>query len=247
VHVLATYNIKGGVGKTAAAVNLAYLAAAEGARTLVWDLDPQGAATWYLRTTARVYGGGRSALRGQGALGDLVQLTQYPNLDVVPADFSYRHLDLVLDESKKPTRRLAKLTAPLASHYDYLFLDCPPSISLVSENVFHAADALLVPLIPTPLSERTLDQLSIFLDRQRWKRLALLPFFSMVDRRKSVHRELCDELTRRWPAMLSARVASAADVERMGMYQAPLPVFAARSPACRSFGHLWSEVKGRLS
>ena len=115
MHVLATYNIKGGVGKTAAAVNLAYLAAAEGARTLVWDLDPQGAATWYLRTTARVYGGGRSALRGQGALGDLVQLTQYANLDVLPADFSYRHLDLVLDESKKPTRRLAKLVAPLAS------------------------------------------------------------------------------------------------------------------------------------
>jgi chromosome partitioning protein len=247
VKVLATYNIKGGVGKTATAVNLAHMAAGQGAKTLVWDLDPQGAATWYFRSTAKVYGGGRAALRGTSELRELVQSTEYPNLDILPADFSYRNLDLVLDERKKPTRRLAKLVGTLDGAYDYLFLDCPPSISLVSENVFGAADALLVPLVPTPLSERTLDQLSCFLDRPRWRRTTLLPFFSMVDRRKRLHRDLVDDLSRRWPAMLQAQVASAVDVERMGVHRAPVAVFAARSRSYAAFGALWQEVEARLS
>lgn len=63
--VLATYNIKGGVGKTSAAVKLAYLAALEGARTLLWDLDPQGASTYLFRVNAKIKGGGRKLVRGR--------------------------------------------------------------------------------------------------------------------------------------------------------------------------------------
>ena len=84
--------------------------------------------------------------------------------------------------------------APLANEYDYVFLDCPPSISLVSENVFRAADALLVPLIPTTLSLRTLAQLDAFLaDHPARKKQPVLAFFSMVDQRKKLHRELIDQ------------------------------------------------------
>ena len=158
--VLATYNIKGGVGKTSAAVNLAYLAAREDApRMLLWDLDPQGASTYLFRIKPKVKGGGRKLVRGKSEVESLIKGTDHDRLDLLPADFSYRHMDLALDDTKKPTRRLSKVLAPLAGDYDYVFLDCPPSISLVSESVFEAADALLVPLIPATLSSRTFAQL----------------------------------------------------------------------------------------
>ena len=142
MKVLATYNIKGGVGKTATAVNLAYLAAAEGARTLVWDLDPQGAASFYFRVKPKVKGGSEALITGRRALDRAIKGTDFDNLDLIPADFSYRNMDLELGEAKKRTRRIDLLLRPLAKHYDYVFLDCPPSISLVSENVFRAADVL---------------------------------------------------------------------------------------------------------
>ena len=158
-RVLATYNIKGGVGKTSAAVNLAYLAAAGGARTLLWDLDPQGASTYVFRMKPRIKGGGRKLVRGKSDVDTLIKGADHERLDVLPADFSYRHMDLALADSKNPTSRLARVLEPLRDDYDYVFLDCPPSISLVSEGVFEAADVLLVPIVPATLSSRTFDQL----------------------------------------------------------------------------------------
>src|SRR5690606_30492016 len=129
VKVLAAYNIKGGVGKTATAVNLAHLAAEGGARVLVWDLDPQGAASFYFRVKPKVKGGSRGLVTGKRDLDAAIKGTDHDNLDLVPADFSYRNMDLELDATKKPTRRLAQLLRPLRREYDYVVLDCPPSIS----------------------------------------------------------------------------------------------------------------------
>src|SRR5947209_8081758 len=157
--VLATYNIKGGVGKTSSAVNLAYLAAAGGAPTLLWDLDPQGASTYLLRVKPKVKGGGRRLVRGKTDAAGRIKGTDYERLDLLPADFSYRHMDLDLDATKRPTRRLSRVLAPLEPEYDFVFLDCPPSLSLVSESVFESAGALLIPLLPADLSARTLDHI----------------------------------------------------------------------------------------
>ena len=151
MKVIATYNIKGGVGKTATAVNLAWLAAQEGAPTLIWDLDPQGAASYYFRIKPRIKGGGKKLLQGKRHLDDYIRGTDYEWLDLLPADFSYRNMDIIFDYGKRPERHLNKLLKPFHSEYYYVFLDCPPSISLTSENVFSAADALLIPTIPTTL------------------------------------------------------------------------------------------------
>jgi len=246
VKILATYNIKGGVGKTSAAVNLAYLAARDGARVLLWDLDPQGAATFLFRVKPRVKGGGRRLVRGVSDVDTLIKGTDHADLDLLPADFSYRHMDLVLDDAKRPTRRLRRLLAPLAEDYDLMFLDCPPSISLVSENVFEAADALLVPLIPTTLSLQAFEHLTAFVEREVAKPPDLLAFFSMVDRRKRLHREVMETLPSRHRSVLKAAIPASADVENMGVHRNVLAAFAAQSRAALAYDALWSEISARL-
>lgn len=248
MRVLATYNIKGGVGKTATAINLSYFAALEGYRTLVWDLDPQGASTYYFRIKPKVKGGSKDLVRGKRELDDLIKGTDFENLDLLPADFSYRHMDLILDDSKKkPTRRIHKLIKPLSEEYDFLFLDCPPSISLVSENVFEAADALLVPIIPTTLSLRTLIQLNRFIKDNGLNHVMVLPFFSMADKRKNLHRELMEQLPQQLPEFLSTPIPNASAVERMGVERAPVASFAAKSPPARAYESLWWDIKQRLA
>jgi chromosome partitioning protein len=246
VKILATYNIKGGVGKTASAVNLAYLAARDGAPTLVWDLDPQGAASYYFRVKPKVKGGGKGLLHGKRELDDMIRGTDFQHLDLVPADFSYRNMDLCLDHAKKPTRQIRKLLKPLADEYEYVFLDCPPSISLVSENVFEAADALLVPTIPTTLSLRTYQQLSKFCRQHETGAATLLPFFSMVDRRKQLHRSIVEQPPEFLCNPLKTNIPYTSEVERMGVHRAPLGSFAGSSWAAKCYEALWQEVKEQL-
>jgi chromosome partitioning protein len=246
MKVLATYNIKGGVGKTAAAVNLAWLAASEGARILVFDLDPQGAASFYFRVKPKVKGGAGRLVRHRHSLRAAVRGTDFAGLDLVPADFSFRNMDLALDERKRPERRLERLLEGVARRYDFVFLDCPPSISLVSENVFRAADALLVPLIPTFLSLRTHNQLLGHLASLGRRAPRVLPFFSMVDSRKRLHRETVATLQAAGAGFLRSVVPYASEVELMGSRRAPLPSYAPASRAARAYAALWQEVLERL-
>jgi len=124
VKVLATYNIKGGVGKTATAVNLAYLAAADGLRVLLWDLDPQAAASYLLRIRPRVKGGGKALIAGRRPVDDAIKATDFENLDLLPADFTYRNLDLHLDSERKSATRLRGLLSPLRNEFDLVVLGC---------------------------------------------------------------------------------------------------------------------------
>jgi len=245
LKVLATYNIKGGVGKTATAVNLAYLAATAGRRALVWDLDPQGAATFCFRIKPKVKGGGKKLLRGKRRLERRIRGTDFAGLDLLPADFSYRHLDLVLDATKRPSERFASRVRTLETHYDYLFLDCAPSISLVSEAVFAAADALLVPCVPTTLSVRMVKRLVKYLRREKLD-VTVLPFFCMVDRRKALHRRICAGEHDVPTEFLAAGIPYSSLVEQMSVRRAPLATFAKSSEPARAYAVLWSEICARL-
>ena len=242
MKIIAVTNIKGGVGKTTTAVNLAYLCAASSGPTLIWDLDPQGAATYTLRGDPLERASPKKLLSGKRHLPELILSTGYPNLDLLPADFSYRNFDVHLAERKKPTERLLKMSRSLRDVYAVLFLDCAPGISLLSENVLRAADAIIVPLLPTPLSVRMLVQLRDFIADQGWADLMLLPFFSMVDRRKSLHQEIIANTRERFPNMLATEVPYSSEIERMTLRRAPIPAFAPRSAAAQIYSALWAEL-----
>jgi chromosome partitioning protein len=242
VRVVACYSPKGGVGKTATAVNVGHAAARDGERVLVWDLDPQGASTWYFRVKPKVKGGGTELVEGDRPLPRAIKGTDHDGLDLLPSDPSFRHLDLELDRARKPRTRLRKLIEPLADEYDVVVLDCPPSVSLVSEAVFRAADVLLVPVVPTTLSVRTLAQLTEFLaGDDRAARIA--PFLSMVDRRRRLHRELSERVRAERTDLLRSIVPLSAHVERMGEHRAPVADYAPRSGAALAYRDLWREVR----
>lgn len=245
--IFALYNIKGGVGKTASAVNLSYVSTLDGSRALLWDLDPQGAASFYFRIKTEPRDRRRRLREGKvekkKELRARIRATDFEGLDLVPADFAYRHLDLALESAERPGERLRKLLAPLSGDYDYVFLDCAPSISLASENVFAAVDALLVPTIPTTLSLRTLDQLREHLaDLELAPRV--LPFFCMVDRRKSLHHSIV--LAAADKTALATWIPYSSEVEKMGLRRQPLALYAGRSPAARAYDALWREIWGLL-
>lgn len=238
--VVAIYSLKGGVGKTTLAVNLAWCAAALSARrTLLWDLDPQAASTWIL--------GGDGAARDQAqavftrdvAVERLIRPTGVERIDLIGADTSLRSLDRVFHELDKK-KRLAKLVASLDTEYDRLILDCPPGLTETSEQVMRAADLIVVPVIPSPLSTRAFDEVVRHLGDRRGK-VPLLPVHAMVDRRRRLH---ADAIAAQpdWPVIPMASL-----VEAMAARRAPVGAFAPRSAAAKAFAGLWQAVERRIA
>jgi cellulose biosynthesis protein BcsQ len=246
MKIFATYNIKGGVGKTAAAVNLSYLSGQSGFRTLVWDLDAQGAATFYFRVRPHIKGGSERLLRRKRNLPRAIRATDYHNLDLIPSDFSLRNLDLELAGEKNPVRRLNKLLRTVKNDYDVVILDCAPTISLVSENIINMADSLLIPLIPTHLSLRAYDQLRRFFLTEGLDTKQLMPFFSMVDKRKRLHKDLIVEFANGHPELLRTYIPYLSQIEQMGVHRAPVGVFAGSRVGGRAFDALWQAITQRV-
>lgn len=244
MQMLALYSIKGGVGKTASAINLAAQASLSGLRVLIWDLDPQAATTFYLRNKPRIRGGGVEKLvKGKATLEKTIRDTDMANLDLLPAGLESREMDLLLEGRK--ASRLRKVLKPVSDDYDLVILDCPPGLTTLSEQVFSSVDALLVPVVPTILSMRTLTQLQQYLDGEHIA-TPLWPFLTLVDRRRRLHQENTTHFREQWPTHLSANIPYASVVEQMGSHQAPLAQFAPRTAAAVAYRNLWEEVAGRL-
>lgn len=246
MKTIALYSIKGGVGKTAACANLAYLAAQGQVATLLCDLDPQGSSTFYFRIRPKSKHNSRRFLKGGKRIDKAIRGTDFEGLDLLPADLSYRNLDIQLNDYSKSRNRLKGLLTELKGTYDYIFLDCPPNITLVSENVFAAADVILVPMIPTTLSLITYRKLTQFFDTAGLNGKKLVPFLSMVERRKRMHRETIREIMAAGINPLNIVIPYSADVERMGFHRAPLTHYRPTSTGGMAFTKLWQEVQTRI-
>jgi chromosome partitioning protein len=244
--IMAIYNVKGGVGKTAAAVNLSYLAAREEKKVLLCDLDPQGSASFYFRIKPKVKSGFKVLVKGGKKLLAGIKATDYQNLDLLPADFSFRNLDLILEQVKRSKKRLRESLDSLADNYDFIFLDCPPNITLVSENIFNAADYLIVPVIPTILAQRTFDKLLAFLNKNEFPAGRVLAFFSMVEYRKKMHQNLLETMNERYNCLLKNQVPFLSLIEKMGIYREPVPARFPGSAAGRAYLVLWKEIRRQL-
>ena len=243
---IAVYNVKGGVSKTSSTVNLADQASRAGAKVLVWDFDPQGAATFYCGAGDSVDCGTKNLLPENGSLYGMIEKTENPNLDLLSASFSLRRADFLSSSGHDLERRFRHVLTSLPSSYDYVLIDCAPGITLAAECVFQAVDAVLVPVIPTTLSVLAYDQLIDFLHREASVSIPVMSFFSMVDWRKNMHRDLVLELRAEKPGFLQTVVPNATEVERMGLHKAPLGAFAPKSRPALAYAEMWREIREKL-
>lgn len=242
MKVFALYSIKGGVGKTATCVNLASLASKKN-KTLLIDLDPQASASFYFRIRAEKKFSEKKFLKGGKAIQKNIKATDYENLDLLPADMSYRNLDLQLDDLKKSDKRLKTLLQDFKDEYNYVFLDCPPNLTLLSENIFNASDKVLIPIIPTTLSVRTYEQVLGFFKQEGLGKKKLTPFYSMVEKRKKLHNEVMKQFSASYKNTLPHSIAASADIEKMGIHQTPVFDFISpRSQSAVQYKALWQAI-----
>jgi len=197
---VAIANQKGGVGKTTTAINIATALAATGWRTLLVDLDPQGnASTGIGIATSDRHRSSYDLLMGEATLAECVLPTRIPGLDCVPAtvDLSGAEVELVSVDHR--TNRLRdSLIGPQASAYDICFIDCPPSLGLLTLNALTAANSLLVPLQCEFFALEGLSQLLQTVDRVQQRFNADLGIIgvalTMFDRRNRLTDQVSDDV-----------------------------------------------------
>lgn len=242
MFVASLYNLKGGVGKTASCVNFAYMAAKDGYRTLLWDLDPQGASSFYYQAEPKEKGTAKKIIEHELSLADAAMSAGYDNLDIIPADISARKLDILLDEQHGSKKQLKNLLKNVEDQYDFVFIDCPPGFSVLADNIFKASDVVLMPVIPTTLSVRTYEMVKQYFEEKMGESDKLMCFFTMTDLRKKMHGEVMQQLYKD-KRFFEYYIPALSDIEKMGMHSAPVEAFAPSSYAVTCYQALWNEIK----
>ncbi len=237
--VFMVYNLKGGVGKTTSCVNLSYLAAKEGFKTLVWDLDPQGACSYYFNNQKPSNLQADKLLQKKATLKQINE-TAFSNLDLLPSTEEYRNLVSSLTHNEKGSKKLTQLFSAFDKEYQVLFIDCPPTFSQLADELFLRSDFIIMPSIPSTLSERASNQIQSFLDQRKFQHLKLMSFYNLVDTRKKLHKTILSQ--RNLSNQLKTFIKSSSIIENMGLHQKPLNAYD-NSDAAKSYATLWDEIK----
>ena len=238
---VAIYSMKGGVGKSCTSVNLAWNSATNSTRkTLLWDLDPQGASSYILNGDRQKKDRAHAMIAGDVDPTKLIKQTEFANIDLLAADVSLRGLDRLFFEMGRK-KHMGKILRALEKDYDRIILDCPPGLTETSEQILRNADVVIVPVIPSPLSERALLDVQMFLDTKGKKHAPLLPLYTMVDRRRTIHKETLAK-HKKWPI-----IPMSSAVEQMTKIRKPLGAYAPRSPAALAYAKIWRGIEKRLA
>ena len=175
-------------------------------------------------------------------LENAILTSDFELLDVIPADSSSKTSDIMLDEMKGNKNRLKQVIKQLAGEYDFLFIDCPPGFSALSENIFNASDIVLMPVIPSTLSIRTYHMVKDYFKEKDLDISKMMCFFTMTDLRKTMHNDIMAELYKD-KRFFQNYIPYLSDVEKMGVHKAPIMEFANSSYAAKCYRELWTEIK----
>ena len=144
--IIAITNQKGGVGKTTTAINLSACVAARGKRTLLVDLDPQGNATSGLGKSAKGRSSVYDVLTGDAEANAAVMETAVRGLSLLPSDIALAGAEIELANMERRERVIADMLEGVREQFDYIFIDCPPSLGMITLNALCAADGVLIPI-----------------------------------------------------------------------------------------------------
>ncbi len=191
MKITAIYNIKGGVGKTTTAVNLACLLAKRNLSVLIWDLDPQGGTSYFFNKANKNDNNFLKLFGDYITVYDVIEPADTYHIDIISNDSKFS--EQFINNASHLTRvnflnneAISYVLNKVRDDYDICIIDCPPGKFAIHDNVFNCADAVLVPNIPAPLSVYCSDVLNNTF--QKFTATNVLSFFNMVQARKNLHK-----------------------------------------------------------
>jgi chromosome partitioning protein len=247
-RIIALVNQKGGVGKSTTAVNLGAALAVEGRRVLVVDCDPQGNTTTGFgiekhRLQRDVY----NVLMQEASIDDVAQATEIESLTLVPATINLAGAEIELVSALSRETRLRKALLPVAQRYDFVLIDCPPSLGLLTINALTAAEELIIPVQAEYYALEGLSQLTAVVRRVRE---ALNPtlhmsgvLVTMFDGRTRLALEVLDELEKFFPdQMFKTQIPRNIRLSEAPSYGKPVILFDVKSRGAQAYMSLAKEL-----
>ncbi len=240
-RIVAVANQKGGVGKTTTAINLAASVASRGHRVLLVDFDPQGNASSGVgyprdKVTLTIY----DALVGEVSLEEVIRPTDIPTLFIAPAttDLVGAEIELIAADSRE--RFLVNALAPVAGDYDYIFVDCPPSLGILTLNALVAAHAVVVPMQAEYFALEGLSALTATIEKVK---AAYNPglmidgvLFTMFDGRMNLANQVRDEVSKYFGAsVFETTVPRNVRLSEAPSYGKPVMLYDLRCPGTKSY------------
>jgi len=246
--IIAVTNQKGGVGKTTTAVNTAAGIAKLGKKVLLIDIDPQGNATSGVGVDKRsVEYSSYSVMVDDVKAEDAIVHTKFDNLDLIPSGIELAAAEIELVEADRRESKLKNALALIKSSYDYIFIDCPPSLGLITTNAFCAADTLLVPIQPEYYALEGLSQLmgTVRKIKRRYNQYLDIEgvLLTMYDGRLNLTQQVVEEVKRFFPRkVFSAVIPRGVRLSEAPSFGMPIMYFDKSCKGAVSYMDLCEEI-----